>query len=293
MKKALIILILLSILLAFGSYGLLFYQNNRKVAWPENAKIQASLQAATRWMDANREEVLKHDNPVLWWMIQQSALRSQDPVLTQLFDRYRETRLETGRNLWLPLFYPGRWVPFKAEDLTGYPYYNYQFIYAISCDTELAELPLVQAQLDPDFCDRHPLRPACVTHQLMGFRFMQQNGCGDPEATQVAVSALQQRITKQLTWDIRVVDVYLQRVLMLVESGAQSAVQPIWLQQVLDAQRPDGGWSGLDPIVTLPGGKTLGFSGQGVSVGQPNSNFHATAQGVLLMTLLVFPEASP
>lgn len=196
-------------------------------------------------------------------MIQRSAELTGNPSLQSVFKRYQQKYLDTAMNLWLPLFFAGRWVPFKNELLVHFDDYQRLFVYAISCDAELKQLAVKSGQLDPAYCNRQPLRPACATHQLMAFRFMQQNQCGDPRSTQIAVAQLQGRIVRQLTWDPRVVDVYLQRVLMLVETGAVSRVKPIWLQQLLDAQHPDGGWGGFDPYLPLPTGASLGW-GAGV-----------------------------
>lgn len=290
MKKILIKLTLSVLALVVATAAVLLYTNNRAAPWPERAELQTALEATIGWMEANRETVLKQANPVLWWMVQQSAERTGDPRLRALFAEYHAQRLADGRNLWLPLFYPGRWVPFTDAEIAHFPDYNLHFVYAISCDATLAEHPVVRPQLHADFCDRHPWRPACATHQLMGFRFMQRGQCGDPEAVRAEVAALQSRIVGQLTWDPRVVDVYVQRVLMLAESGATERIKPIWLRRVLAAQRPDGGWAGVDPLVSL-GSFTLSFGPRGFSLAQPRSDFHATAQGLLLLSLLNHAES--
>jgi hypothetical protein len=54
---------------------------------------------------------------------------------------------------------------------------------------------------------------------------------------------------------------------------------------LLDAQQPDGGWSSFMPLLALGGGRYLGTS-RLLTIGTPRSNFHMTAQGVLLFTLL-------
>lgn len=290
MKKLLIILTILFTSLIITGYGILFYSNNRETSWPDRTLIQTSLNASLKWIEANQEEILQQGNPILWWMIQRSAALNGNTRLQAIFEQYRQKYLNTARNLWLPLFYPRRWIPFKNEDIAQYDDYQKNFVYAISCDPDLAQQPIIRSQLDPAYCDHYPLRPACATHQLMGFRLMQQNQCGDPQTTQDAVADLQRRIARQLTWDPRVVDVYIQRVLMLVESGATANVKPIWLQRVLDAQHADGGWGNFDPLIELPGGNSLGFSARGFMVARPESNFHATAQGVLLMSLLLTPS---
>ncbi len=225
-------------------------------------------------------------------MLQQSAVLTGDPALTTLFERYRLKHIQGGLNIWEPMFYPGRWIPFNLKTVADYDDYQLHFLYAISCDQELATLPIIQAQLQAGYCVNQPWRPACATHQLMGLRFMQRNQCGDARATQAAIDEIQEYVIGQLTWDPRVVDVYLQRVLMLTESGKPEAVKPIWLERLLDAQRPDGGWSGIDTLIPLPLHANLGFSARGLSLNEPVSDFHMTAQGILLMSLLLNPAAT-
>lgn len=290
MRKAKLIL-MVGLVLIGSAYTTLVARHNRGAAPADTARLQQAFQASVDWLQAREEAILQNDNPALWWMIQQSAELTRHPTLAALFASYEQRYLAGRRGLWRPLFYPGRWSPFRSEDLHGFPDYNLHFIYAISCDAELGESPTVRAQLDPGYCAVRPWRPACATHQLMGFRFMQRSRCGDAQATRAAVDSLQRRIERQATWDPRIVDVYMQRVLMLVESGARDAVKPVWVQHILDAQRPDGGWAGVEPLLALPGGKALGFGPRGLSLSAARSDFHVTAQGVFLLSLLLYPEA--
>jgi hypothetical protein len=292
MKKLLLKLAISVFTLFLAGAAILLYANNRAAAPPERADLQAALDAGIGWMAANRQATLGQPLEILWWMVQQSAERTGDPRLRALFAEYHATHLDNARNIWLPMFYPGRWVPFRNADIADLSDYKQHFIYAISCDPQLAEDPTVEPQLHADFCDRYPLRPACATHQLMGIRFMQRTQCGDPETNQAVVAELQSRIVRQLTWDPRVIDVYLQRVLMLVESGAVERVKPIWLQRVLAAQRPDGGWAGIDPVLEFGSIFNLSLGARGFSLAAPRSDFHATIQGVLLLSLLVHPESA-
>lgn len=71
----------------------------------------------------------------------------------------------------------------------------------------------------------------------------------------------------QLTWDVRVVDVYLQRVLMLVDSGARSRVKPVWLSRVLKAQSKDGGWSAFQALIQVGPELAMGFSSAVIGLG--------------------------
>jgi hypothetical protein len=134
---------------------------------------------------------------------------------------------------------------------------------------------------------RYRFMPACVTRQLMALRFLQHRQYGDQAAVSSAIARLQEKIEGQLTWDVRVVDVYIRRVLMFAESGAVERIKPIWLRRVLDAQMSDGGWSGTRPIVAAGLATPLCFTQSGIAFCVPRSTFHATAQGVPLMSLLL------
>ena len=125
-----------------------------------------------------------------------------------------------------------------------------------------------------------------MTHQLVGIRLLQRSECGDPAQLENTVRQLQQRIHRQLLLDPRVVDVYMQRVLMLVESGGGDLIKSIWIRNLVDAQQSDGGWSSFDPLVPLGGDRYFGFGPRIFAVKTPHSDFHMTAQGVLLFSLL-------
>lgn len=112
------------------------------------------------------------------------------------------------------------------------------------------------------------------------------NRCLDPHTAQQLVFALQEKIVRQLRWDSRVVDVYIQRVLMLAESGMTQKIKPVWLQRVLDAQLTDGRWGNFYPLLPVNGTHYLGLTNK-LEIKEPKSDFHTTAQSVFLLCLLV------
>ena len=122
----------------------------------------------------------------------------------------------------------------------------------------------------------------------MGINFLRQQACNDVDADAIdtVVLRLQQDIAWQLTWDIRVVDIYLQRVMMLAITGAHDKIKPIWTQQILDHQLEDGSWANFVPLIPVGNGQSLGYSPQILSLGSATSSFHVTAQGVYLLTLI-------
>lgn len=275
------------LLVSIGIYAGFLWHNNRNVKPVTKVEIQQSLNAGISWLFDHKTEILKIPNPMLWWMVQQSAVVTGDPRLKELFSSYETAYLANDmNNVWRPLFYKNAWSPVRYESIRWFPYYNKHFLYALNCDKDLERHPDISAQNKADFCDAHPLRPACVTHQLMGIRMLQRKKCGDPSELANTVSILQARIISQLFYDPRVVDVYLQRVLMLIESGAGDKVKPVWLRQVLLAQSEAGGWSSFEPLLALPEGWRLGFSQRGISIQKRHDIFHTTAQGVMIMSLL-------
>jgi hypothetical protein len=123
----------------------------------------------------------------------------------------------------------------------------------------------------------------------MGLRFVQKNHCEPDAETARTIEAVQSGILAELSWDYRVEDAYLQKVWTLIESGRRDKVKAVWVQRILDAQQPDGGWTGADVIMPLPGAMAMFWQG-GLHprIGpRPQSNFHATAQGLYLMALLI------
>jgi hypothetical protein len=106
------------------------------------------------------------------------------------------------------------------------------------------------------------------------------------------MSVLQQRARSQLVWDPRLLDQYIQRVLMLIETGAVDQVKPVWIHQVINGLLDDGGWPHNRKILNLPGKRDLIFTRNFIGFGPERSSFHATAQGLLIMAHLMSSEGS-
>lgn len=287
MKKFAVVLLALT-LLPLALYGWLQLSHNQQADAPTAEQQAASLERAIVWLDSHQGEVLNDNNPMLWWMIKRSAELSGDPRLKAVYKQYYRRYVGGNyQNIWRSLFIPGDAGVVAAESIDHLPDYNQYFIYGLTCGDAIARLPIVAAQMSTEFCGQyHPVSPACVTHQMMGLRFRQQRGCGD--AAQIAddVAVLQDTIVNQLTWDVRRVDVYLQRLLMLAETGASDRIKPIWLQHVLSAQLQDGSWGDFHPLLGPIAGRSLGMSSRFFAVRSPAGNLHATAQGIFLLTLL-------
>lgn len=268
--------------------GVQLWINNVKSPNPEKLALEKSFSSAAQWLVHHRDQIINEENPILWWMVKQAAIKTQDRNLTQLYVDYEKKYLSPPRkNAWIYLFNPENAPAISGAELQHLPDYNQFVLYGASCSSSLEESEAVQRLLKADFCTSHMLSPACVTHQMMGFLFMRRSGCGNAESNGASILGLQEKLVTQLTYDFRVVDVYLQRVLMLEESGAHEIIKPIWIARVISAQNEDGGWSGFSPLTPIGNGYYFGYSRTGVGISENISDFHATAQGAYLMSLLL------
>jgi hypothetical protein len=279
----------LAIVLLGGIYLGFFLHNNYGPDQIEPDEYAVSMRRATGWLLDHRKDILEDRNVMLWWMVRQAAEVSRNIDLALLVNEHRERFVKREPlSPWRRLI-DDRSVSLDPTALlvADLPIYNLHFLYGLSCDRTLGEQIAVRQQMSIDYCpQQHPFAPACMTHQLMGFRFMQRFRCGEAEDINRQVTSLRRGITRQLWLDPRVVDVYLQRVLMLVEGSGTQSVRGRWIRRILDNQLEDGGWADMQPLVQLGSDHALGFARRSVAIGTMRSNLHATAQGPWLMALL-------
>jgi len=291
MFKKIILIFILVLVIPVVIYGVLVWQNNRSDSPPTQQEITASWERSILWLTENRQHVIQDRNPILWWMIGESAKLTDDSRLKSLLSEFRATM--DPADPWQAFFEPDRYwgINISEANISVLPDYNQYFLFGLTCSKQLSTAPLIEAQNKTNFCIKnHPISPACVTHQLMGFRFAQRVGCDRVAGLPEKVAVLQGNIVSQLIWDPRVVDVYLQRVLMLVDSGAAERVKSRWLQRIIAAQLADGSWSNLQPLLPIGGGRYFGFDERLIGVGVVQGNLHATAQGLWLLSLMQQPS---
>jgi hypothetical protein len=273
------------------------HANSVDVPAPTDAELRSSLARAAAWVVANRSSLLRENNAMLWLFVREAGRLSNDSQLTSLASQYQA---ESTDHTVSRFFFDASGIERMREStiLLSSDWEDYQrlFVYGATCNLPLRSDPEVAALLSPSGCGTRSggghlwfRYPWCRTHQLMGLRFVQRNRCEPDEETARTIKTVQDLIVSELRWDFRVLDAYLQRVWTLVESGRRNDVKAIWLRRILDAQRADGGWDGADVIVHLPGGRVVCWQGtlSPHLVPMPASNFHATAQGLYLMALLL------
>lgn len=287
---ALIILAsIFSLILLYAIY--LLVNNNRIVPMPSETELRGGYEKSVGWMLAHRGEILANTSSILGWWLMRSAELTRDPRLQELYAEYKRRQLDPyPAMVWQHLFNRYSRAPVIYPTIAHFPDYNLFSIYGATCDPELSSLDIIKRQQEVEFCtDTHPISPACVTHQMMGASMMLERGCGDPRVIRTLIATLQDKVVTQLMWDPRVVDVYLQRTLMLADTGATQRIKPIWLRRILDAQGTDGGWGPMQSLIPLGGNRAWGFTARGIGLGSSKSDLHASVQGVLLLSLLLHP----
>lgn len=266
-------------------YGYLLFQNNKKVKPPNNVQYREALFQGITWLENNKSEVIKIDNAILWWFLSESVKLTDNNRLRTLVDEYLNSTLDP-HSIWNYYFKPNLIMHFDSENLFHFPAYNLFFIYSLTCNDELGQLDVIKNQLEPNFCQWSPIVSPCTTHQLMGLNFMRLRHCGDQNAIDNITLDLQKQIERQLTIDPRVGDVYIQRVLMMVATGAMQHIKPVWLKRILEAQGADGSWQSFHPLFPVGNSSFFGFSYFSLGIKEYQPNFHATAQAIYLLSLM-------
>lgn len=278
---------------ALGYLGYCEHENSTEVAAPSRAQLRASLDRASAWIDHNRSAVLHENNFMLWLFVREAARLADDPQLRSLADEYRAASI-SGTIAQFVFDSKGVEAVRGANLALSDDWQAYQrlFVYGATCNIRLRFDPEVVEMMSPSACESGHAwlrNPWCRTHQLMGLRFVQKNHCEPDEETARTVEGVQAGILSELNWDFRVEDAYLQKVWTLVESGRRNEIKAVWVRRILQAQQADGGWTGSHIIVPLPAGRAVFWSGSLIPhIGTPPpANFHATAQGLYLMALLL------
>ncbi|MCG6937877.1 MAG: hypothetical protein LJE83_06840 [Gammaproteobacteria bacterium] len=293
MKKILLFVLLITIT-AVSILLSLVWKNNQVIKPVSRSEIEYHFVKSVSWLESNYNDVENIHNPVLWWMIKQAATISDDDNLKNVYSTYKKQHLDTKpANLSTPMF-DELYRPHMPDItlLSDLQPYQIFFFYAISCNNDLGSEPVIQKQMKPGFCSLHYLHPRCITHQLMGLRFMQRYQCGYDNVVESTINELQQDLVDELTWDFRVGDAYIQRVLMLVDSGAYNSVKPVWIKNILSSQNMDGSWDDLDPIMHIGKDRVLAFTSMLPKVQMIKADFHATAQAIWLLSLLLEESGS-
>lgn len=288
-KSARIALILV-VVVGGAVMGMTWY-GNRDLPPPTLAEHQASYQRAVGWIRTHEATVLADGNSALWWMVQAAAERTHDAYLHDLVRQYLLRYAEIAKSSpWQRFINPKAEVVVDWNGVRSLAPYQRFFQHALTCFPVVLE----DGSDSNDFLDKGLCRPittqvyardsVCTTHQLMGVTLFQRAQCPTTVNLGQLQSELVSDIHEQMRWDnVLMKDAYIQRVLMLYWVSGAEQVKPAWMHRVLAAQQADGGWVGERHLPELPDGLQLWR----LRSKPLPTNFHATAQGLLLSALAI------
>lgn len=263
-----------------------------------------SFRRSVAWLKTHEPQVLQDGNAALWWMVDVAAKRSQDPFLQQLVERYLAQTFQgvQAQSPWLRLVRPGASVTSFLPTPVELSEYQRYFLAAATCQPEDERNGPPSGYLQNNLCRPMVAKVllgdrVCSTHQVFGLLIHQRNHCAQPSGMPRLQQELLADIQTQARLDPFMRDATVQRVLILAWVGGADLPPARWVRRVHDAQQSDGGWTGDAQLPEWPEfvqPRTL-KKWLRASLGQAEqptvpSDFHATAQGLLLMALYAHPS---
>jgi hypothetical protein len=212
--------------------------------------LQPALIGAANFLERFPEEELRFDAAVglngIRATVDGGTLRRAQAAALRVADRDPD---HSHRGFWDPEFRPSReavlgWDPHAASR-------------RVNTNSVLSEAL---------YCDRYGMRPALFdyiekrmrdgggyrsAHALWALAIARDRGCLSSARGQALLRSLQRelRANQPETVDAsnaQAVDLYAERLLMLLLSADRSRDQRRWIAQLLDAQQENGGWGGAD-----------------------------------------------
>jgi hypothetical protein len=120
-----------------------------------------------------------------------------------------------------------------------------------------------------------------LTHQLMALIQLSRRDVASPE-TEAMAGKLSGRLAGQLALDLAVVDLYIQKIAVVLDAGHDEMVRRRWVERVIENQGEDGGWNDRWCLVFTS------FRRPALDWRDPPSDQHATIQALWLMYLVKY-----
>ena len=226
------------LLAAAAGLALLILNNNVSFTYSSREAFALQLERATNrgtnWLDAHAVAITR--NAALMYMVVDMAGMSGDIHLRRLVDSYL-------RNPFIPSDIWRRMVDEKAEirpptraELDRWAEYQRWMAYGLAPDlVQLADTE----RADMFSTDKYIWGKR--THQLIALILYRKHGL-DSQVVDNLINHLCEGIAFEANWDIRVTDLYLQRIAFLLAAGRPDLVKRRWVERILAGQEDDGGW---------------------------------------------------
>ncbi|MCP4111805.1 MAG: hypothetical protein GY749_40815 [Desulfobacteraceae bacterium] len=236
------------------------------------SRLDNTMALSLKWLEADAENMMKTPNAALFLMIADMADLSGNDRLNNIIEQYKAL---SGRSVWRRLidkessvFIPGRGMLDQLED------YQRWIVYAI----EPVRTPVTEDEKISMFApDSHYW--GSLTHQLFSLYIYREHQ-GASTAIEELTDHLCERIAFEAVWDIRVTDLYLQRIAFILAAGRDDLIKKRWVERLIAYQQDNGGW--------LPGWYGWGPDIFKFRFKKKKTTAHATVQGMWVLWMLKY-----
>ena len=264
-------------LLFAAGFGVLGLLANNNVSWWGTSvqtfagRLDRAVQRGTDWVVAQPER----DNSVLLYMIADMADLSGDLRLRRIGANFLSDPVAPSGYFWRRMLNPTAKVqrPTRLQ-LDTLPEYQRWFVYAIAPH----EVELTDAERTAMFA-RDRFTWGTRTHQLFSLILYRSRAENSPAVTEL-INHLCEKVALEQHWDIRVTDLYLQRMAFILAAGRSDLIKRRWVERAIASQENDGGW-----VYSWHGWGPRLFA---FSFRPAVSNSHTTIQGVWLLYMLKY-----
>lgn len=263
------------LLLVAGIVGIGVFVNSN-VSWLQSDQafadsFERALQAGTEWMVTNPETA----NQVMLYAVADMAALSGDMRLRKVVDNAVTNSVLPADSVGRRMLEPNASVRHRSSaELSVLEDYVRWCLYAVAPEhVELSEADR-DAMFSPDrfmWGDR--------THQLLSLIFYKDRTANTPPVAGL-VNHLSEKIALEEHWDVRVTDLYLQRMAFVLAAGRPDLIRRRWVERAIAKQNTDGGW------ISSWYGWGPGLFVFSVKSKIPNS--HTTVQGVWTLYMLKY-----
>ncbi len=219
-----------------GLSGLLV--NHNLAWWPTSRqtflpRLDRAIRFGTDWMVTRQER----SNSILLYMIADMADLSEDQRLRLIVADFLADPRFHPNYIWRRMLDPTTQVkPPTREQLDLYQDYNRWILYAIAPQ----EVKLTfEEQADMFAPDRFVW--GSRTHQLFALIIYRSRVENSPVVHDL-INHLSEKIALEAHWDIRVTDLYLQRLAFILAAGRPDLIKRRWVERAIASQKQDGGW---------------------------------------------------
>jgi len=234
-------------------------------------QFERAVQGGTNWLIAHPEGT----NSALLYMIANMADISGDHRVRHIVDQYRGNPFRHSQSFWERLVDRTAAVRSPSrQELDSYSGYQRWIGYAIAPD----HVPLSEKERTDMFAPNRFMWGS-RTHQLFALLLYRERG-SNSQALNDLINHLCERIAFEANWDVRVTDLYLQRIAFILAAGRPDLIKPRWVERIIASQKKDGGW-----ITSWYG---WGPGPYEYSFRQRATNSHTTVQGVWVLYLLKY-----